>query len=336
MKNITLFLIVTLCLPLTASVAQRHIDLDSEYNYGKQLLIRGDYAGAIKIFDKRYRWDDFVFFRGLTRAKLEHYPEAVEALDSFYSSTIGRDSPKFADSVTATCKGLAELGASRFYQAAYSFDRAISGYGSDISWDTETEAKIQEQYKASISDDDRMKELIPDFITAYIGWHTATTRLEKYLAEEHEEYLVLRKDFNSDLSFALNGIVAGIVHAGFGQHARAIKRYNFAIKCKPDLAIAYLGRGYVKTKLELYSDALPDFDKAIELAPNIPLFHYLRGDTKYKLGKPMEAKVDMQNALKLTTIPKSRGAPSSKAVVLTYLIKATTHRQTNKRASKGE
>ncbi len=337
-KGITVF-VLTIQLCISTQGLGDLTEAKYHYERGKRLLIEGNYKGAIEIFDK-YELFDANFFRGMAKDRLGDYSGAIEDFENFVSLLHSRDSfddRRYASTVANTCKGLAELRASRYYQAANSFDRAIGAYSSALGVysSIEPEAKVLEQYKSSISDDDRIKALIPDFITAYIGWHIATARLEAYLAREHEEYLIFQ-GLDFDLAFALSFSAAGLGHGVFEGYVDAIKAYNSAIKYRPNLAIAYIGRGYVKTKLELYPDALLDFDKAIELSPNNPLIYYLRGDTKYKLGKPVDAKIDMQNALKLTTIPlnttspRSRGGPSTKAHALTFLIEATIHKHTNR------
>ena len=262
-------------------------DAEWLYTRGRMLLFQGEYSGAIKALD-RARWDDNYkvrLFLGIAQARLGYYGPALDEFE-LLSPEAGNDfCAQWA--VSHHFKGLAQMGSGQYYRAAESFDEAIHQYDSSVlfgkgSFETD---------KSSIADvfDERERKLIPDFITTYIGWHTATAILEEYLAEQ---------DF--DLTRALldckTGIVAGVLKQ---QYPTAIRAYNSAIKEKPDLVLAYIGRGYVKSKLELYSDALLDFDKAIALAPNDALAYYLRGSAKYKLDLPKEATQDMQDALRL-------------------------------------
>lgn len=63
-----------------------------------------------------------------------------------------------------------------------------------------------------------------------------------------------------------------------GNCLQAINDLNMAIGINPKYAEAYNNRGYVKTRLKRYAEALPDFDKAIELRPDYPHALMNRGD----------------------------------------------------------
>jgi tetratricopeptide (TPR) repeat protein len=291
---------IQLCIDWTARPRIANAD-DAEWYYtrGRRLLIQGEYSGAIKALDRfELRWGDYSYkvhlFLGIAQARLGASRDIAYSSREYYNRALDEfevlglvEDPSFAKTAVGHhFKGLAQMGNRQYYRAAESFDNAISMYDCELfdkglSGETVNTSTIFDFF------DERERKLIPDFITTYIGWHTATALLAGYLAE---------LDF--DL-IALINCKHGIVLGAFEQYATAIKVYNRAIKEEPDLALAYIGRGYVKSKLELHSDALLDFDKAIELAPNDALAYYLRGSAKYKLDQPKEATQDMQNALRL-------------------------------------
>ncbi len=287
-------LTIQLCIGWIAMPRKAHSD-DAEWYYtrGRMLLIQGDYSGAIKDLGRaELGYGDYSykarFFLGIAQARLGYYGRALDEFDKSLLLESGNDDYSAKAAVYHHFQGLAQMGSGQYYRAAESFDEAILEYDSYVLFGK----GLFETVKTSpIFDvfDKWERKLIPDFITTYIGWHTATAILEEYLAEQ---------DF--DLTIALlyckTGIVAGVLEQ---QYPTAIRAYNSAIKEKPDLVLGYIGRGYVKSKLELHSDALLDFDKAIALAPNDALAYYLRGSAKYKLDLPKEATQDMQDALRL-------------------------------------
>ena len=57
----------------------------------------------------------------------------------------------------------------------------------------------------------------------------------------------------------------------------------FRCKSNPNLADAYVGRGYAKESLGDYRGALQDYSKAIELDPNNTDAYYNRGNVKDSL-----------------------------------------------------
>ena len=311
-----------------ATIGEADANDEAEYRYNRALylLIEGDYRGVIKVYDGHWLYDSNAFLvRGIARTRLMNYEGAAQDFYEAMHSTFDDRHDDAKKSVLSNCRGLALMKAGQYYRASKSFDDAIF---SSMSLDDvihERCDKVLVGHKAWI-DDKRLRELIPDFTTTYIGWRITIAILEEYLADQF------------DLTPALISCQKGLARGEFGQLTDSIKSYNRAIASKPDLALAYIGRGTVKQKLELYSDALRDFDKAIELSRNDALAYYFRGETAYKLGKIKTAQQDMQTALR--EVEQVRYNPGIKAsfenITLRYLIKATisSYSDTPKQLSK--
>ena len=306
----------------TSGAADSNDEVEHRYNKARYLLIEGDYRGVIKVYDGHWLYGSNAFLvRGIARTRLMNYEGAAQDCYEGMHSTFDDRHDDAKKSVLSNCRGLALMKAGQYYRATKSFDDAIFSLMSLDDVIHERCDKVLVGHKAWI-DDDRLRELIPDFTTAYIGWRITTGILEEYLAHQF--------DLIQGLTSALISCKAGLVSGEFGQHADSIKFYNRAIESKPDLALAYIGRGYVKQKLELYPDALRDFDKAIELAPNDALAYYFRGETSYKLGKVKAAKQDMQTALRITkTIKLKSFGDRYRNDRLQDLIKATISSYSN-------
>ncbi|MBP9817179.1 tetratricopeptide repeat protein [Candidatus Shapirobacteria bacterium] len=81
-----------------------------------------------------------------------------------------------------------------------------------------------------------------------------------------------------DLVTAQDWLYTGDYDFESGNCEQAISDLNMAIGINPKYAEAYNNRGYIKTRLKRYAEALPDFDKAIELRPGYPHALMNRGD----------------------------------------------------------
>jgi tetratricopeptide (TPR) repeat protein len=306
------------------------------YTRGRMALIKGDFSGAIKALDSEIglmydeRFSKTPLYLGIALARLEYYDRALDAFEKCFAiDSRDRDGFHAKSAVYYHFKGLAQIANGQYYQAANYFDRALETYDSEVLFGE----GLFKTNRSSIADvfDEWERKLIPDFITIYIGWHTATGILEEYLVDRE------LNDSQLALDLALAFCHRGIVTAAFERYAAAIKAYNAAIKRKPDLALAYIGRGYVKSKLELHSEAVMDYDRAIELLSNnavgnlFPVSYYLRGEAKYKLGKDKTAVHDMQNALRLLEQRRRAGntRASIRAYTLASFIKMTIEKHKN-------
>ena len=61
-----------------------------------------------------------------------------------------------------------------------------------------------------------------------------------------------------------------MIFSQLGQHQRAIKDYDEAIRLQPDLATAYNNRGIAYGNLGQQQRAIVDFNEAIRMAPSDP------------------------------------------------------------------
>ncbi len=84
-----------------------------------------------------------------------------------------------------------------------------------------------------------------------------------------------------------------------GDKQGAIADYNQAIKIKPDLAEAYLGRGLVRFDLEDNQGAIADYNQAIKIKPDLAEAHLGRGYAKGTLGDNQGAIADFNQAIKI-------------------------------------
>lgn len=82
-------------------------------------------------------------------------------------------------------------------------------------------------------------------------------------------------------------------------YKKQIELYTKLINLDPELAVAYLDRGYVYCNMNMYDNALNDFNKMIELDPANPDGYSNRGAVYGYLGKYQAALVDYNKAIEL-------------------------------------
>jgi len=84
-----------------------------------------------------------------------------------------------------------------------------------------------------------------------------------------------------------------------GLHTRAIKDYDYAIRLKPDYALAVNNRCWARAVVGRLNDALKDCDRAVELQPKVGNSFENRAFVYLKLGQLKKAIADYNKALKL-------------------------------------
>ena len=84
-----------------------------------------------------------------------------------------------------------------------------------------------------------------------------------------------------------------------GLHLDAIEEFDKAIELDPNLAPAYLNRGYAYSQLGRYLKAIENYDKGINLNPTIALAYDNRGAAHHNMGQILLAIDDYDKALKL-------------------------------------
>ena len=93
----------------------------------------------------------------------------------------------------------------------------------------------------------------------------------------------------------------GYVYDELGQHARAIKDYDEAIRLEPDNETAFGLRGNAYRKMGQYARAVQDFDEAIRLQtpdyePDYASVYYERSLAEGAMGKTTAADADLAKA----------------------------------------
>lgn len=83
------------------------------------------------------------------------------------------------------------------------------------------------------------------------------------------------------------------------QVPQAIADYTEAIKLRPDLALAYRGRGQVYAEANRQAEAMVDLSKAIQLDPNDYVALYTRGKLYSFEKKYAAARADLESAIRL-------------------------------------
>jgi tetratricopeptide (TPR) repeat protein len=58
-----------------------------------------------------------------------------------------------------------------------------------------------------------------------------------------------------------------VVHTALGDYVQAVQDYTTELKLKPNRAVAYLNRGFVRTIQGDYEHALSDLTEALQLQP---------------------------------------------------------------------
>jgi len=94
-------------------------------------------------------------------------------------------------------------------------------------------------------------------------------------------------------------MMQGAEHGNRREYPRALDLYEQAIKLDPDLAEAYLHRGFALYMTRHYGRSVASFDRAIRLRPDYADAYYFRSWGQAKLGKPGLAKADRRKALRM-------------------------------------
>ncbi|MEE4265224.1 MAG: tetratricopeptide repeat protein [Desulfobacteraceae bacterium] len=79
----------------------------------------------------------------------------------------------------------------------------------------------------------------------------------------------------------------------------SIKKFTQALKHKPNLALAYSGRGAAHLKAGYAQKAISDFNRAIRLNPNYARAHHLRGLAYEQMGDFANAYLNFDRALEI-------------------------------------
>jgi len=91
----------------------------------------------------------------------------------------------------------------------------------------------------------------------------------------------------------------GYVHTELKQHNEALAAYEQALALRPDLAEAWLGRGNVHVELKQHNDALAAYDRALALRPDLAEAWLGRGSTFFERAQYDEALFAYERAVAL-------------------------------------
>ena len=107
------------------------------------------------------------------------------------------------------------------------------------------------------------------------------TTLEELLTAHLDNISLPFEDFNEairlkpDIALAYMG--RGLAYVTLGQHQRALEDINEAIRLKPDYAAIYIIRGFAYHNLGQYQRAIKDYNEAIRLKPDSAAAYIARG-----------------------------------------------------------
>jgi tetratricopeptide (TPR) repeat protein len=105
--------------------------------------------------------------------------------------------------------------------------------------------------------------------------------------------------FVTEFSDYLVYINRGVAYLGKGDHDRAFKDFNDAIKQQPSYVLAYFNRAAVYFTKEDYDRALADLAQTIKLQPEFALAYLKRGSIYYVKGDSDRALAEINHAIKL-------------------------------------
>lgn len=86
--------------------------------------------------------------------------------------------------------------------------------------------------------------------------------------------------------------------AAQGNHDSAVSVYDRVIEIKPDMSIAYLGRGTAHLEQGDYRKAVKDISQSIRLDPDVPEAYYLRAEALFRLAEYEQALEDLDLLIK--------------------------------------
>ena len=121
-----------------------------------------------------------------------------------------------------------------------------------------------------------------------------------YLLKNPEEKILAYDQaisLDSKLAEAYNG--RGFAKTKLGLYDEALDDFEMAISLQPDYAQAYNNRGAAKNELDRYREALDDFGMAIQLKPDYANAYNNRGNANAKLDRYIEAFIDYNKVISL-------------------------------------
>jgi tetratricopeptide (TPR) repeat protein len=121
--------------------------------------------------------------------------------------------------------------------------------------------------------------------------------------DESGQHIRAIRDFDEAIRLKPNDAVAfnerGFAYLGLGQFSRAVADYDRAVALGPDFAEAYNNRGVAYNQMGLWGRTIDDFNQAIQLNPNYAEAFNNRGYARNHLNQFMGAIYDLDTAIKL-------------------------------------
>ena len=198
--------------------------------FGHAKLISGHAAAA----QQRYR------------AAIEDYDKAISSEPGFLAYT-ERGVAKVCLGISATNQGQVEAAERSYYAAIADFDEAVSINRND------TYAYIIRGYA---------KILLGDY-ESDIGSIEDARKLYKSAVTDGDS--AIGSDYNTVYGYHIRGIA----NAALYNYGSAIEDFDKTVSLKPDFAVAYYNRAFVKASLGRKSAAKADFKKAKELDSSV-------------------------------------------------------------------
>lgn len=124
----------------------------------------------------------------------------------------------------------------------------------------------EKKYKEAIAALNKVIQLNPNYVLAYVNRGLMNIKLEKYESaiEDYTKAIQLGVD-DSNVSINNIHINRGVAYARLNQYELAIKDYDKAIELEPDDSHALMNRGVAYAKLGKFDLSVKGYDRAIEL-----------------------------------------------------------------------
>jgi protein O-GlcNAc transferase len=109
----------------------------------------------------------------------------------------------------------------------------------------------------------------------------------------------------------------GVVHHQRGDHAKAVRQIDTALRINPDVAHAHCNRGAALERLQSYDAAVASYDRALAIEPDLIEAFHSRGNALYALGRCEAAVASYDRAIALR--PDHAEAFNNRGVALAAL-----------------
>lgn len=143
-----------------------------------------------------------------------------------------------------------------------------------------------------------LKELWSDTDSSK-DWLSSVNDLQKRLEDSAQDLaatVIVDRDTETEDPDEL--LQQALALAAQGNHEEAIPMYDKIVDLKPDLSIAFLGRGTAYLEIGDNKKAAKDISRSIKLDPDVPEAYYLRAECLFRLAEYEQALDDLDLLIK--------------------------------------